>query len=383
MPPSVRRTGITLLAIGVVLAGVVAAVDRTRFFANALVLGFFVLTLGTGSLFFVALEFVVNSTWTIPFRRIAEHLAVLVPVGLVALAIALFGVFRLYAWTDPAVVAASDVLQKKTAYLNLPFFAIRMLAYAALWLVSYLLLVSRSRRQDTTRDAATTRAWFSLSPIFMIVFAITMTFAAIDLLMSLTPHWSSSLFGPYIGVTAIVAGVAATTFAASSLKLQGLLDDRIGPSHFYGLGALLFALTTLAAYMAFAQFLLIWYGNLPDETIWYTARQQGYWLAVFLLLCVSQFVIPFVALMPKPAKSKVRRLRWVAAWVLAAHGLELYWIVLPGVPGVTGGPVWWPEVGFPIAAVGVTLLAWLYSTSRAPRLPVGDPRLERAFAYRG
>lgn len=383
MPSSLARVGLGLLASGCALAAAAAVLDPTRFFANALVLAFFVLTLGTGALFFVALEFVVNATWSVPFRRIAEHLAILVPVGVVALAIALAGATRLYEWTDPAVVAASDVLQRKTAYLNLPFFALRIAVYAGLWLAAYAWLVVRSRRQDATADPQITRAWFRLAPLFVAVFAITMTFAAIDLLMSLTPRWTSSLFGPYIGVTAIVAGVAVTTFAAASLRLHGLLDDRIGAAHFYGLGALLFALTTLAGYMAFAQFLLIWYGNLPDETVWYAVRERGLWLVIFVVLCIAQFVVPFAALMPKPAKTNVRRLRWVAGWVLAAHGLELYWIVLPSVPGAAGNPAWWPELGFPLAAIGAAVLAWKWSTARAPLLPVGDPRLERALAYRG
>jgi hypothetical protein len=383
MPPGLRRVAIGALSAGLVLAAVAALLDPARFYANWLVLALFVLTLGTGSLFFVAFEFVVNASWSVVFRRIAEHLAALVAVGLVALVPALVGMHHLWEWTNPAAVAASELLQRKTPYLNLPFFALRLVAYGALWLLFYRLLVGASFRQDQSRDAAVTRRAYRLSPVFMVVFGVTMTFAAIDLLMSLTPEWFSSLFGPYIGVKAMVAGVAVTTFAAASLKIHGLLPSRVGSAHFYGLGALLFALNTLAAYMAFAQFLLIWYGALPHETIWYAPREAGLWLAIFIVLVIAHFVVPFAALLSRPAKSNLRRLRWVSAWILVAHGLELYWIVLPSVPGLDGGPIWWPEIGFPLAALGAALLVWLRRTSRAALLPVGDPRLERALDYRG
>lgn len=381
LPRGVLHAGLGALVLGIALAVAAALLNPARFYANWLVLALFVLSLGTGALFFVALEFVVNAQWSVPFRRIAEHLAGLIPIGLVALLPALVGVHRLYPWTNPQVVAASEVLQEKTAYLNLPFFFARLTVYAGVWLAFYLLLVRPSFGQDTSHDPAVTRRAYRLSPVFMVAYAVTATFAAIDLVMTLTPEWSSSMFGPYLAVTAIVAGVALTTFAASSLRLRGLFPGGVGPSHFYGLGALLFALNTLAAYLAFIQFMLIWYSNLPHEVSWYGPRQEGAWAGVFVTLVAAHFIVPFLALLSKAAKSDLRRLRWVSAWVLTCHGLELYWIVLPSVQA--GPPLWWPEAGFPLAGFGTALVVWWRATRRAPLLPIGDPRLSRALEYRG
>ena len=381
MPDGLRRKAGVVLAIGVVLVAAAGILDPVRFMANWLVLFVFVLTVGLGCLFVVALEYTVNARWSVPFRRVSEHLAALVPVSLVLAVPVLIGMHHLYEWTHVEVVAADPVLAGKASYLNVPFFVGRLAAYYLVWLLFYRLFVGGSLRQDRTGDERMTRRFIRLGPPFMILFAFTVSFAAIDLLMSLSPHWFSSIFGPTIAVSAVVGGLALTTLAAVLLKMNGMLPDRVGPDHFYNLGALLFGLNTLRAYMAYSQFLLIWYSNLPAEWVWYAVRQEGGWYAVSVSMIVIQFFVPFIALLSRSAKMDLSRLRWVSIWVLAAYALDLYWIVLPSVPHLEGGPFSWMELGFPFLAVGIGLFVWIRRASRGPLLATRDPRLEAGLAF--
>ena len=381
MPRKLRRIGAIALALGVLLVVPAALVDLDRFLANWLVLFVFVLNAGMGALFLVALEYTVNARWSVPFRRICEHLAGLVPASLILVIPVLLGLHHLYEWTHVEVVAGDPILARKAAYLNIPFFLGRLAMYFLVWLLFYRLFVSLSLEQDRTGDQKLTWRGIRLGPVFMIVFAITMSFAAIDLLMSLSPHWFSSIFGPYVALGSVVAGLALITLVSAQLKMKELLPEAIGPDHFYNLGALLLGLNTLWVYMAFAQFLLIWYSNLPVELAWFVRRQEGGWLLLSLSLIVIHFVVPFLALLSRSAKMDLQRLRWVSIWILAAHGLHLYWIVLPSVPHLRGGPFSWMDLGFPLVALGLGIFVWLWRTSRAPLVAARDPRLEAGLGF--
>ena len=381
MPASLRRKVRIILLAGFLLAGAAALADLDRFFANWLVLFFFLLTTGMGALFLVALEYTVNARWSVPFRRVCEHLSGLVPLSLLLAVPVLLGLYRLYEWTHTDVVAADPVLTAKAPYLNIPFFVVRLVVYFAIWLLFYRLFNELSQQQDSTGDERLTRKGIKLGPPFMILFAFTMSFAAIDLLMSLTPHWFSTMFGPCLAVSAIVGGLALATLTSSQLKLAGMLPERVGPDHFYNLGALLFGLNTLWAYMAFAEYLLIWYANLPIELAWYQLRYEDGWATLSAAMIIIRFAVPFVALLSRSAKMNLHRLRWVSAWVLVSHGLYLYWIVLPGVPHLHGGPFSWMDLGFPLMALGLIIAVWFWRTSRAPLIAANDPRLESGLSF--
>jgi len=354
--------------------------DATRFLTDSLVLFIFILTLGLGSLFLVTLEHTVNATWSIPFRRISENLATLIPVSLVLSLPVLIGLGRLYEWTHSELVASDPILAGKSAYLNIPFFLVRFALFFCVWMAGYRMLVGRSRRQDRELQPNFTEQLSKFSPVFMILLVITITFAAFDWVMSLVPHWYSSIFGIYLLASCMVAGVALTTFVSVQVKMKGALPPEVGPDHFYNLGGLLFAFNTVWAYIAFAQFLLIWYGNLPQETIWYAMRTGNGWWAVSWLLIISHFIVPFVALLPRSAKTNLKRLRWVSAWVLAAHGLDIYWLIAPSVR-TTSAPFGWQELWLPFAATAIGVMTWRWVARQAALIPVSDPRLESALHF--
>jgi hypothetical protein len=378
--PRIRHTAIAGLGIGLLLVVACAWVDTLRFLANWLVLFVFILTTGLGALFLVALEYTVKATWSVPFRRIAENLSVLIPISTVLALPMVLNIQQLYQWSHADALAADPRLAAKLAYLNTPFFLARLGAYYLVWLLFYLLFTRLSRRQDATGDAKMTRRGMLLGPPFLILFVVTLSFASIDWIMSLTPRWSSTMFGPCVAVSAIVSGLALTTLISAQLGLSGRLPGRVAPDHYYNLGALLFGLNTLWAYMAYSEYLLIWYGNLPAEWVWYGSRLQHGWGWISGAMILVRFAVPLVALLSRAAKMDPGRLRWISAWILVSHGLYLYWLVLPSV-SLDSGPLVWLDAGFPVLALGILAAAWLWGSRRNGLIPRRDPRLETGLAF--
>jgi len=378
MPRKLEFAGRGAGAAAILLLAVSSWTDWTRALSDSLVLFIFILTLGLGSLFLVTLEYTVNATWSVPFRRVSENLAALIPASLILALPMLLGVGRLYEWMHPA--PGDAILAGKSAYLNLPFFLVRFALFFTAWVVGYRMLAEGSRRQDKSGLHGFSVTASRFSPVFMILLVVTITFAAFDWIMSLVPHWYSSIFGVYLLVSCMVAGVAVTTFVAVLLKMKGYLPAEIRGDHFYNLGALLFALNTAWAYIAFAQFLLIWYANLPHETAWYAMRAANGWGKVSWLLILGHFLVPFIALLNRSAKTNLKRLRWVSLWVLAAHGLDMYWLIAPSVR--TGGsPFTWQELWLPFAAAAVGLATWRWAAARAALIPLNDPKLESSLHF--
>ena len=363
------------------LAGVLAtgfAVGWDRFWANWIVWFLFVLTIGLGCLFLVALEHVVGARWSVPLRRVLERLSSLALLMGPALLLALLALPVLYPWTRPA--AHDDpILAGKAVWLNVPFFVLRVAACLGLWWLSYRILVSGSVRQDREKSFRFSLCARRFAPVFMIVFGITITIVAFDWIASLEPAWYSDVFGVYIFAGTVLAGLAATTLAVLFLLARGKLPG-VQPDHIYSLGGFLFAFTVFWSYIGFSQYLLMWYANMPEEVFWYKERLQGLWGALVLVLAVLHFLLPFLVLIPRAAKTDPKRLAWIAVTILLAHWLNLYWMVFP----VLGkGPVFsWPELSFAVFFVSASLLCFLRLMARGASMPMGDPFLREALEFR-
>ena len=254
--------------------------DTLHYFLHAYLVSFcFYLSISLGALFFVALQHASRAGWSVAVRRVAEIMAantlVMAVLFLPILLPLLFGNTALYQWLDPAVVAADHVLAGKSAYLNLPFFVVRAVAFFAVWggLVWYFW--RRSLEQDDSGDANLTLRMERVSYPALLLFAVTITFAAFDWIMSLTPHWYSTIFGVYYFAGAVVGFLAAVILALITLQKTGHLTSTITLEHYHELGKLLFAFIVFWGYIAFSQYMLIWYANIPEETVWYLPRQQG------------------------------------------------------------------------------------------------------------
>ncbi|MBI4913921.1 MAG: hypothetical protein HY823_14415 [Acidobacteria bacterium] len=362
-------------------AGVLAAfalVPRERFWANWVLWFVLMATLGFGSLFIVALEHLVNARWSVAIRRIPERIATLlipvVPVGLVALG----AVPVLYPGARPEA-AHHKILAGKAFWLGTPFFSARTVIALALGLLGLYLLVRGSLAQDQSRDPAFNLRARKFAPAYMAIFALVTTLLAFDWISGLTPEWYSDIFGVYLFAGSFLCALSVSSLWILSLKGEGRLEGVRG-DHLYNLGGFIFAFTVFWAYIGFAQYMLMWYANMPEEVIWYKIRLQGAWHVLTVLLAAVHFVIPFFLLVTRDAKGEPKNLRRAAVLMLGAHLLDMYWLVFPNLGG---RPLFsWPELSFALCFGGGSLLWMRASMSRGEDMPVGDPFLREGLEFR-
>lgn len=379
LPGAVTRLGSILFGAGVVIAAAGYALEPARGAFNLLIVFLFAVSVGAGALFFVALEYIAGAVWSVPMRRVMEYLAGLLPVTPL-IALPLFGSLHdLFHWTHAEAVAADPVLQWKSPYLNVTFFVVRFLAIFAVLNFFYFLFVRNSRKQDTTHDPRLTTFNIRLGAIFMPVFAVTMSVIAIDWMMSLEPHWFSTIIGVYYFSGSVLAALAAGTLIIVLMNEGGYFPN-LRRDHYYSLGALLFAFTNFWAYIAFSQFMLIWYADLPEETYWFSARWHGGWEFLSIGLVITRWLIPYFALLSQDAKMEPKRLIAMSVWLLAAHVLDLYWLVMPTYSKEIS--IGWMELGFPILTVGLIMVFFAIQYKRNNLIPVGDPKLQRGLEFR-
>ena len=372
----------TLLVAATALGGLGVAVayvsaGRERFWANWIYWFVLLFTIAIGNLFIVALQHLVSARWSIPIRRVPERLAtLLLPVTPVAL-LGLAAVPVLFPGSRPEAIH-NKVLAGKALWLSLPFFSARTVLVLCLSLLALSILVRGSLRQDISKDPRFNLRAKRFSPAFMVMFAFSVTFVAFDWIAGMVPEWYSDIFGVYLFAGGFLSALASTTLAVLYLQSHKRLTE-VRRDHLYSLGTFTFAFTVFWSYIAFAQYMLMWYANLPDEVGWYRDRLQGGWHAVTIALSVVHFVIPFFALSTRDAKSNPKRLLQVGLLMLGAHMLDVYWLIFP----VLGkGPIFsWPEVSFALLFLGGSLL-WVRRTlTWGQDMPVGDPFLPEGLEF--
>ncbi len=379
LPAKVQTVGFGLFIAGLFLVVLGYIVDPTRSAYNNIIGFTFLASIAVGSLFLVGIEYLSGAVWSTPFRRVSEFLSsliVLLPVLFIPL---LLNVNNIFHWTHPA--PSDKTLIGKAPYLNVNFFIGRVLVFWLIWLLFYYLFTKNSLMQDQTKDQNLTKKNVKLAAVFMPLFAITISFAAIDWLMSIEPHWFSTIFGVYYFSGTVLAALAAATIIIVLLNERGYFVKGIHTDSYYSLGALLFAFTNFWAYIAFSQFLLIWYANLPEETFWFLQRWEGSWIAASIGLIVVRFVVPYFGLLSQPSKMNPKRLLVMSSWILFAHYYDLYWLVMPNFSkgGVALG---WIELGFPLLIAGLIILVFVYNSRKNNLVPIGDPKLKRGIDFR-
>ncbi len=383
LPDKLVRLGYALLIIGTVLGIVGYYTDSTRAAYTYLLMFMFVLSVGVGSLFFVALEYLAGADWSTPIRRVPEYLASTIPFLAILVIPLLFSIHDLFHWSHAEAVAEDKLLAGKAPYLNTTFFIIRVFACIAIWGIFYLFMIRNSQKQDATGNQNLTTKNIRLAAIFMPVFAITISIAAIDWMMSLEPHWFSTIFGVYFFSGTVLASLAAITFVVVMLKEKGYFSKRITNDHLYSLGALMFVFINFWAYIAFSQYMLIWYADLPEETFWFMQRWEGSWAVFSILLIIIHFVIPYAGLLSQPAKKDPKRLKIMSLWILFAHFYDLYWLIMPNMEASKQGYVFsWIDFTFPVAMIGLIIIIFNMRNKKSNLMPVGDPKLERGLNFR-
>jgi hypothetical protein len=355
-----------------------------QFSASYLLNYCFFLSLSLGALFSVAVDHAARAGWNVSLRRLAEIMAANMPCLIVLfvpiVAPVLLGNYSLYTWNDPAAVAGDTLLHGKAAYLNAGFFGVRCVIYLLVWWLLGRFYLRRSVEQDRTGDPALTLRMERLSPIALLLYSVTVTFASFDWLMSLAPRWYSTIFGVYFYSGAVVGFFAATILVAVALQACGRLKTSITIEHYHDLGKLLFAFIIFWGYMAFSQYLLMWYANLPEETEWYLVRQSGPWVWISLALLFGNLLIPFFGLLSRHVKRRKWSLAFWAVWLLVMHWLDLYWIVMPNLS--PQALPWGPIDGCLFLGMGGVYLAGLVHVAGQHALvPLADPRLGESLAF--
>jgi hypothetical protein len=376
-----RRSSLTaflLIAAGAAAALFELRADPARGWVSLLVCAFLFLSLALAGQVFLVIQYLSSAGWWTAFRRVPEALMSLVPLAALPMLAVWLGRRALYSWMRPGALESDPVLKARSAYLNEPSFLGRMIFFLALWSLFSVLLRRASLAQDRGTGLAQHRRMVRLSAIFLVLFAVTFSLASFDWLMSLQPHWTSTMFAIYMFAGLFQGGIAAISLAVARLARRGLAGS-VTPRHLHDLGQLLFAFSIFWAYIWVCQYLLIWYGNLSEEIPYYAIRTRGAWLPLFALAPVLRWLAPFLILMSRRAKRDPRVLAGAAGVVLAGSWLDLYMNVAPAVlPGPRLGP---PEL---LTAAGFAALLWLAGSralASAPLLPRNDPFLGESLRH--
>ncbi len=363
--------GVAALAAAFLLA------DAGRFLAAYLTAFAFWLSLSLGALFFVILQHLTRAGWSVTVRRIAEVLASNVLPLAVLFVPVLLGLSSVYPWAHGG--DHGGLHGDKAAWLNPTAFSVRAVACLAVWVLLARFFLAASVRQDASGDPGLTARMQRFAPLATVLYALTVTLAAFDLLMSLDPHWYSTIYGVYYfagGVMGFFALLVATVFL---LQRAGRLTRSVDTEHYHDLGKQLFGYLVFWAYIAFSQYMLIWYANIPEETRWYLARQEGAFGALGLALLAGHFAVPFLALLPRAAKRRPVALFAIALWLLLMHAADIVFLVGPAEGGAIRFAL--PEVLCLVGLGGLFAAAALWRMSRVALIPAKDPRLPEALSF--
>jgi hypothetical protein len=384
-PESVGRLQQSALAIGgiaLVLAIFGAVRSPELFYPSYLMSFMFILGLALGSLGLVMLQHLTSGHWGIIIRRPLESATRTLPlVAVFFLPIAFMGMKYLYgAWLDPEKVKEEPLSKFQQGYLTHNGYLTRAVIYFAIWLLLMFIFNRLSRQQDAAReDRALRRRLNMLAGPGIIVYVFAMSFAAIDWVMSLSPHWASTIYGFLFVVGQLISSmslmIAIVVLLARTEPFASILQKR----HLHDLGKLLLAFVMLWAYFDFSQLLIIWSGNLPEEISYYRTRLYGEWGVVAVIVLVFHFFVPFFLLLSQDVKRNAKLLPKIAVWLIFMRLVDLFWMTRPEFTS-RAAPTWL-DIVLPLALGGLWLGFFAFNLKQLPLLPVGDPKLEEAIEH--
>ena len=367
--------------VSLVLSSFFIKLDSNKFFFSYLTSYIFYLTISLGSMFFVLVFHLTRSGWSVVIRRIAEHLMKNVWVFLLLFVPIIFGMYDLYHWTHMDAVAHDHLLQVKFPYLNKPFFFLRVLFYFFCWIFIANRFFNKSVSQDITADSSITRFLQRSATFSILLYALTQSFAFIDWVMSLTPHWYSTIFGVYFFGGSAMVSMCVITLLAIFLRTKGFLRNIITVEHYHDMGKLSYGFMVFWSYIAFSQFFLIWYANIPEETLFFKEHFFGSWTGVTTLLCVGHFAVPFLLFMSRHVKRNLVLHSIMAIWLVFMHYVDVFWVIMPNVykSGFS-----YSIIDF-LVFVGIGSLFFGLFFKRINKsfiIPVSDPRINESLSFK-
>ncbi|MCR9244461.1 MAG: hypothetical protein NXI31_05475 [bacterium] len=412
-PGALATAQMAFLAIGVLLIG--ASWFSGHFYFSYLVGYMGVLGIVLCALFFTMVQHITRAGWSVTVRRVAENMSwTILPLLLLFIPV-LIGSHDIYHhWmdaqiTDPKAADYDGVLAGKSAWLNSTFFFVRVFIYFAIWIALAWFFRSNSLKQDQTGDPAITMKLSRVAAPGLFLFALSITFAAFDWIMSIDPHWFSTIFGVTYFAGGYMAFLAFTILLCRWLNARGYLKEAVTTEHYHDLGKFLFTFMVFWTYTNFSQFMLIYYANLPEETHWFAVRAQEGWGAIGMILIVGHFLFPFAFLLSRHVKRSGLGLSFGAIFLLVIHCFDMQFLILPGntgghghgagtengaehAHGAAGGTfgeqfgeylhnVSWADFGCFAGLLAIVAGLTIFNIRRTNLVPVRDPRLAESLHF--
>lgn len=366
------------------IAGLIASfvgffLNKDQFLFSYLTSFAFFTSIALASLILVMIHHVTKSSWGTVIRRIPEAFISNIWIWAIFMIPVLLGMSSLYSWTNTEYIADDPIMLGKIPYLNTPFFVIRQFIYFGIWGYFGYRLHKISVEMDETNDWGLTKLLQKISAPGILIFSLTVAFASFDWLMSLDAHWFSTMFGVYFFAMSFQALFPILILLVFWMRKRGILQNTVGKAHIFDLGAWFFGFTIFYAYIAFSQFMLIYYANIPEETLWFYHRLEGSWAFVTYSLLFGRFIIPFIVLLNRDTKHNNKLLLFISILVVVMHIVELHWIVMP-VLSHSGVALSWLDFTTFIGLGGIFMGLFFQRFIKHSMVPVNDPRLAESLS---
>ncbi|MBW6489888.1 MAG: hypothetical protein K0B15_01720 [Lentimicrobium sp.] len=367
-----------MMAVGIVIIAYGFVADPTRAWANFLLNNYMFLSIAIGASFFIALQYISQSGWSAMFKRVPEAMMSYIPYAGILMLLLFFGMHSLYHWTHEDALATDPIIRHKSPYLNIPFFFIRMVIFFIAWVYMTRLIRNASLNEDKIGGRLFFEKSELYSKIFIFILAITFSFATFDWIMSIDVHWFSTLFSLKNFVAAFFHGTATVVLVVIMLHERGYYKE-LNKSHLLDFSRYIFMLSIVWGYFAFSQFMLIWYGNIPEETEYFAHRWNGGFKVVFYVNFFINWFLPFVLLLPQVLNKNIQVVKAVVILLIAGQYLDLYDQIFPGV---MHHPVFGIiEIGFFVGFTGLFLLIFAKALTAAKLIPENHPYLDESLHH--
>jgi hypothetical protein len=369
---------IVLIAVGAlaIILGF-ASGDLARSWASLLLGNYFFMVIALAATFFLAIQYVAEVGWSVVIKRVLMSFgSYLIPSTILMILIFVFGHHHLYHWTHEGL--NDPIIDGKRGYLNIPFYLIRLIAYAVIWSGFAFLMRKWSLQEDEIGGLSQYNKMSKYSAIFLVLYGVTSSTSAWDIIMSIDAHWFSTLFGWYTFASLFVTGLSVIALVVIHLKRKGYLPY-VNENHIHDIGKFMFAFSVFWTYLYFSQFMLYWYANLPEEVTYFIFRQDHY-KPIFIGLFFINFLAPFLILMTRGAKRKENTVVVVAVIIIIGHWLDFFMMIMPG----TVGEHWHfgiTEVGTSLFFLGLFMYVLFTTLSKTPLVPKNHPMLEESIHF--
>jgi len=380
--PVLKYLSIGLMVVGAIAIAAGFITDPDRSWANLLLNNFYFLGLAIGASFFLSLQYITQSGWSSGFKRISESMAAYIPVGAVVMLILLVGIKSLYPWVEPEAENFDEhslhIIQHKAPYLNVPFFIIRMVIILAAWTVMTRILRKFSLKEDMEGGLEYFKKSEFYSKIYIFILALTFSLASFDWIMTIDPTWYSTIFSLKNFVSAFFHGSAVVVFIVVLMTRYGYFSFT-NNAHWHDFSKYIFILSIMWAYFWFSQYLLIWYANIPEETIYYVKRTEGGWYVLFLTNLILNWIVPFVILLSNFFAKKKTVLGFVVVFLIIGYWTDLFEQIMPGTVGDL--KIGFIEIGMFAGFAGLFIFILARTLSRANLVPQNHPYLSEILRH--